>query len=60
MRLRAAPAAKDKKRHSLRRRVLRYVTAGDVVRTKVEFVGLVGEVMAVIEKVSHQNHEKLV
>ena len=41
-----APAAKDKKRHSLRRRVLRYVTAGDVVRTKVEFVGLVGEVMA--------------
>jgi hypothetical protein len=46
MRLRAAPAAKDKKRHSLRRRVLRYVTAGDVVRTKVEFVGLVGEVMA--------------
>ena len=41
-----APAAKDKKRHSLRRRVLRYVTAGDVVRTKVEFVGLEGEVMA--------------
>ena len=41
-----APAAKDKKRHSLRRRVLRYVTAGDVVRTKVGFVGMEGEVMA--------------
>jgi hypothetical protein len=41
-----ASSAKDKKRHSPRRRVLHYVSTGGEVRAKVKFAGQAGAVMA--------------